>query len=821
VTLPVGIAPSDLALVDVDGDGLKDVVVSDQASGDVTVLSNDASHSFRHAARFRSGAGLYGIDTSSGSSAVASFAQSLSLAAGYFTGQGRNDLVVVNRGSHSFSVLANDGPGGFANPRPDLTTSTSDGAVINDQPGPLVAGRFRGDTSPLDLAVLMEDRGEVWVYNNDGSGHFHHASSVPAGTRPTGLSLVRNPGTGQLDLLVGNPFGDVLRLEGSGDGTFLPPPPFTGDRTTLSILNAGGKPSVLVANQQDSRVTVQTTTAHGGRYAPVTTLVSGATPAFDAPGGVRWMKLDGPGDRFYDAVVLGTGSNSVVVYHATGPDTFSPPVSFAVGTSPVAVTVADLNGDQVPDLLVSDRGSNDVAFLFGGLTAQGVWTATPGPRLKTGGIGPIGTTLRDVNGDGIPDLIVTNSQSAPNSPTGNLAVLPGRGRGFFDDRSPLSGTLPGTPTQPPVFAGGLGSLPTQEGFVAGFDPSSLTSFVAFASPEPAAALGALPDGELVAALEGGAVELLRGDPSGLLEARGALIPETGIPSEPSALEVLATGSGLQVLVTGAGLDTLFVFDLPSARGVTLPEPPPNRVAPSASAVDNSSLLVVVTLLAEGLPEGARAEEVAAEVAAAAPGAAAGGFRPQFLVGGADQEEDAEPAARAGEVGPARTGPDIDGLLRELRLFRSTEERGGPGAAAPGAPENDGQAGLDARAKDVALWGAFRPRREGGRAALTQAEEPVEEGGAAHQAAFVRSGQWRLLEPESPANHPGPDEEWHLRGRADGQPGREGVWQEIEGWMKLWPAALGLVMHGWPREDELEITERRPAPRGRRAIGAGE
>src|SRR5262249_18316634 len=149
---------------------------------------------------------------------VSSTEQSISLAAGDFTGSGHNDLVVVNRGTHSFTVLLNDGTGGFSDPQAALTTSTSDGLQINDQPRPVAAGDFNGDRKP-DLAIPMEDRAEVWIFTGDGHGHFTHTFSIAAGTSPTGLSVLRNPQTGLLDLLVGNPFGDVLRLTGKGDGT--------------------------------------------------------------------------------------------------------------------------------------------------------------------------------------------------------------------------------------------------------------------------------------------------------------------------------------------------------------------------------------------------------------------------------------------------------------------------------------------------------------------------------------------------------------------------------------------------------------------------
>ena len=115
--MPAGIAPSDIAVADVNGDGLPDIVVSDQASGDVTVLLNDAAHSFSQSLRFRASTGSYGLDTTSGGPAVSSFAQSVSLVAGDFTGQRPQRSRGRQSATHSFTVLAADGNGGFANPQ--------------------------------------------------------------------------------------------------------------------------------------------------------------------------------------------------------------------------------------------------------------------------------------------------------------------------------------------------------------------------------------------------------------------------------------------------------------------------------------------------------------------------------------------------------------------------------------------------------------------------------------------------------------------------------------------------------------------------------
>ncbi len=688
LTLPTGENPSDLSLADVNGDGLTDITVSNQTSGDVSVFLNDKTHSFTRSYRFRAGTGLYGLDTTAASPAVSTLEQSVSLAAGDFTGAGRNDVVVVNRGSESFTVLPNDGAGGFGDPRKALTSSTSNGSAQNSQAGPVVAGDFNGDGRP-DLALLMEDRAEVWVYTGDGRGHFTHSFTAAAGTTPTGLSLVRNPRTGLLDLLVGNPFGDVLHLQGKGDGTFQAP----GSRVSLSVQDLGnGRPAVLVANQQTDRVTVQAPLPGSPQFVPVVTLADG-TQSTLAPGAVQWAKLD-KGSPYFDAVVLASGGNAMLVYRGTGFDaagrpTFAAPVSTSVGTDPVGLTVQDLNGDGVPDMLVADRGSNDVAVLFGSLDKDGHWAATAGPRLASGGQGPVATTLRDLTGDGVPDLVVTNGQG------GTFAVLPGVGQGFFNDTSPQVLNVPGNPLlQAPSYFGssGRGVAVTGDGRLIGFDLDNFAASVRtlFAPPDGAGvdAAEALADGHVVAALATGAVVELAPSGGGLAVAR-SFTSLTGIPSDPSALAVLQGEAGLQVLVTTSGGDRVFVFGIPG-----LPESPPlpPAEAPTVPTVEvtppsEGSLTLIVTLVSGPLPAAGplvvAGGPVADVPAADAPAAAVAVARGADPTGGGGEDEDGEgPAIDVpgdGRPGPSQEGIDVQEQLRKIELYQPTPnpDRKGP------------------------------------------------------------------------------------------------------------------------------------------------
>ena len=580
ITVPTGMTPSDITLADENGDGLPDIIVSDQASGDLAVLLNDPAHSFSKSLRFRASTSLYGLDTTSGGVSVSSFAQSVALVAGNFLGDGRNDIAVVNQATHSFTILEADGSGGFANPNQGLTTSTSDGSSINARPGAVVAGDFNRD-GRLDLAVLMEDTGALWIYSGNGDGTFHHTFSIPVGDLATGLTVVSAGGGGLLNLLVGNGFGDVLTLEGKGDGTFQ----IQGNRVSLSVvpnLLGPGQAGVLVGNQQDNRVTVQAPSASGSQYAPVQTLGSSSSSGQMAPGDVEWAFLDRAA-TLPDAVVVSTGSNAVVVYRTTGVEGGVPTFAqgshtYFVGTAPASLTVADVNGDGIPDMLIADQGSNDIAVIFGSYDSNGDWLGIAGPRLKSGGDGPIAVTVRELSGDSVSDLAIVNGGS------GTVTFLRGVGRGFFDDQDPKTlFNLGSAVVQAPTFVGNssLGYEVTASGDLVRFDLSDVAkgSSVVFSDQQLVAAQ-ALPGGQVVVALSSGVVNILAPQGNGL-SVQSELLAKGQTPALPSAIQVVAKANGnFDVLVSSQGSDTISVFSLggaaaaasaaASAGGVSLP-----------------------------------------------------------------------------------------------------------------------------------------------------------------------------------------------------------------------------------------------------------
>jgi hypothetical protein len=162
--------------------------------------------------------------------------------------------------------------------------------------------------------------------------------------------------------------------------------------------------------------------------------VEGGSPHV-VPGDLR-LSAAGAGDFDGDGgvdVALGRYENGdVLILRRMTPPGFSTGPSVATGMMPRFVAVSEFNGDGDPDLAVTNSGSGTVSILLG---SAGLGFVAEGPPISVG-MNPHTAVPADFNRDGLTDLAVANAGS------GSVTLLV-RQPGGFAVRPPIAvGTTP-------------------------------------------------------------------------------------------------------------------------------------------------------------------------------------------------------------------------------------------------------------------------------------------------------------------------------------------------------------------------------------------
>jgi hypothetical protein len=126
------------------------------------------------------------------------------------------------------------------------------------------------------------------------------------------------------------------------------------------------------------------------------------------------------GDGIPDLAVTNQLSNNVSVLLGNGDGTFQPQVNYSTSARPIGVAVGDFNGDGKLDLAVVNLRGNSVSILLG----NGDGTFQPQVTFPAGDF-PAGLAVGDFNGDGNLDLAVVNESD------NTMSILLGNGDGTF------------------------------------------------------------------------------------------------------------------------------------------------------------------------------------------------------------------------------------------------------------------------------------------------------------------------------------------------------------------------------------------------------
>ncbi|GAB6040704.1 hypothetical protein JCM17961_13780 [Endothiovibrio diazotrophicus] len=359
--IPTEVLGDQLAIADFNGDGHPDVANGGQA---ITLLLGNGDGNFPNTDTFLADPGRLSVTD--------------------FDGDGRRDLLIG--GPYSATALLNGG-----DPRHPFHTRT---VPIANTPVTAVSGDFNGDGHPDvvsgEQVPFYDGPSTVSLLLGDGQGGLAAAGSWPVGTALLDLASADLDGDGHLDLVAANrDSSDLTLLFGDGGGAFP-------DRITL--------------------------------------------PTEGTPRAVTTADLDGDGHG--ELIVTESSPHRIEVYRVDEARGLAITVALPQENPPRAPVVADFTGDGHPDLATfgvpqTDNGygmSHDTPGESGALTlfvgdGAGGFTAR-----SPFGIGRKVSSLIavDYDGDGALDLLA-HSKSDAIEPAGELVLLVGDGNGAFPE----------------------------------------------------------------------------------------------------------------------------------------------------------------------------------------------------------------------------------------------------------------------------------------------------------------------------------------------------------------------------------------------------
>jgi FG-GAP-like repeat/FG-GAP repeat len=364
---------------------------------------------------------------------------------GDFNGDGADDVVTLGPSGMILARLGRPGEPGVFGPS----------VVVN--PIPEDAARtltLVADGSQIRVAALDAHRDSVSVYALV-DGQWQRSDGPTTGVTPVAIASADLDGDGLGDLVVaGAVLGPVSVYLGVPDGGFLDQPPLPlaieGSGLLLTDLDGDGRPDMVLTNQISGDVDVLINqglppgsvgfgpelryrggTGVSGVFESNASIIAngvfpGAFPPLYFPVSNEETHSvavgDFNGDGILDLAATNRGLNNVALLFGKGSGSFVDPVTFPVGDRPTAIQTADFNGDGELDLVVLNSRTATYSIFLGDGTGGFIGKATLSPLLA--GNAPTGFSVRDVNGDGLLDLVGGNEQ-------GDVLTLLGNGDGTF------------------------------------------------------------------------------------------------------------------------------------------------------------------------------------------------------------------------------------------------------------------------------------------------------------------------------------------------------------------------------------------------------
>ncbi|MGY3091205.1 hypothetical protein ACVWYF_004271 [Hymenobacter sp. UYAg731] len=336
----------------------------------------------------------------------------LGVALGDVNSDGLNDIVMANQGTDNVSVLLGRTGTGAA-----YAAAVSYPTGTGTRPTGIALGDVNGD-GRLDIVTANQQTGTVGIMLNSATapGTFGAASTYLTGTSNTNIVALGDVnGDGRLDIAATNTGAGTVSVflnSASPAGSFSPATTYASGLTapigiTIGDVNADGRPDLVMGSNMGTGVGVLLASATTlGTFTPALTYASGST------GTVSVALGDVNGDGRTDLVTANSSGATVSVLLGTAGtgSLFATPVTYSSGgIEPNFAVLSDINGDGRLDIVVGNNGSGSIGVLTGRAAQAG--TFAPATTYSSGGNGPIGLAVADLNNDGRRDIAVANYTS--------------------------------------------------------------------------------------------------------------------------------------------------------------------------------------------------------------------------------------------------------------------------------------------------------------------------------------------------------------------------------------------------------------------------
>ena len=414
------IAPVGIAAADVDADGDVDLAVACDAVSAVMLLRNNGNGTF--AAPVSMAVGMYPDD----------------VAAGDLNGDGRPDLVVAHQ-EYRVSVLINNGAGGFG-----PVVGYDNLNLGTNWAGPLFPCVALADVDrdgKLDVLYGSTrtwdgDTGQIIQMRNSGGGTLSRGANIPMVTYtsgPTDIVAADMNGDGAPDILAasydGRASDGFCVIMNNGSGSFGPAALYPAGQSTFAIaaadVNGDGKLDVLTADDYSDAVAVRYNPGNG---------VFKIIPQ-DFAGSAQFFQdaadIDGDGDLDIFTSGPHPSADDGAIMRNDGAGRFPGRTVIHNGQDGVAAGVLrDLNGDGKPDLLFNNANTSPRYDFFTALN-DGHGNFGPVTRWLVGSAGWGGIDAFDIDNDGDLDVIDCEAEGAPGIPNGRFFIALNNGNGTF------------------------------------------------------------------------------------------------------------------------------------------------------------------------------------------------------------------------------------------------------------------------------------------------------------------------------------------------------------------------------------------------------